>query len=49
VYSSILGLKAAATDDDIKKYYRRQAVLVHPDKVRLLTSCSLCRVKHVFI
>ncbi|KAH3695773.1 uncharacterized protein LOC127862223 [Dreissena polymorpha] len=29
---SILGLKATATDDDIKKYYRRQAVLVHPDK-----------------
>ncbi|XP_052776080.1 uncharacterized protein LOC128213973 [Mya arenaria] len=29
---SILGLKASATDDDIKKYYRRQAVLVHPDK-----------------
>lgn len=31
---SILGLKATATDDDIKKYYRRQAVLVHPDKVK---------------
>lgn len=29
---SILGLKSAATDDDIKKYYRKQAVLVHPDK-----------------
>lgn len=29
---SILGLKAEATDEDIKRYYRRQAVLVHPDK-----------------
>ena len=25
-----------ATDDDIKKYYRKQAVLVHPDKVSIL-------------
>lgn len=29
---SILGLKSSASDDDIKKYYRKQAVLVHPDK-----------------
>ncbi|CAL1532632.1 unnamed protein product [Lymnaea stagnalis] len=29
---SILGLRADATDEDIKKYYRKQAVLVHPDK-----------------
>ncbi|KAK7101105.1 uncharacterized protein [Littorina saxatilis] len=29
---SILGLRADATDEDIKRYYRRQAVLVHPDK-----------------
>lgn len=29
---SILGLKHTATDDEIKKYYRKQAVLVHPDK-----------------
>ena len=33
---SILGLKAEATDDDIKKYYRRQAVLVHPDIVSII-------------
>ena len=31
---SILGLKASATDEDIRRYYKRQAVLVHPDKVR---------------
>jgi len=30
---SILGLTKDCSDDDIKKYYRRQAVLVHPDKV----------------
>ncbi|KAL4236978.1 subfamily C member 14 [Mactra antiquata] len=29
---SILGLKSTALDDEIKKYYRKQAVLVHPDK-----------------
>ena len=33
---SILGLRADAADDDIKRYYRRQAVLVHPDKVTVL-------------
>ena len=30
---SILGLRSDASSDDIKKYYRKQAVLVHPDKV----------------
>ncbi|KAK3092021.1 hypothetical protein FSP39_024496 [Pinctada imbricata] len=29
---SILGLRSDASDDDIRKYYRKQAVLVHPDK-----------------
>ncbi|XP_054275235.1 dnaJ homolog dnj-5 isoform X2 [Macrosteles quadrilineatus] len=29
---SILGVTNNCTDDDIKKYYKRQAVLVHPDK-----------------
>ncbi|XP_046329275.1 uncharacterized protein LOC124113072 [Haliotis rufescens] len=29
---SILGLRSDSSDEDIKKYYRRQAVLVHPDK-----------------
>lgn len=29
---SILGVTPACTDEDIKKYYKRQAVLVHPDK-----------------
>ncbi|KAL1465007.1 hypothetical protein WDU94_004605 [Cyamophila willieti] len=29
---SILGVAQDCTDDDIKKYYRRQAILVHPDK-----------------
>ena len=30
---SILGLRCDASDENIKKYYRKQAVLVHPDKV----------------
>lgn len=29
---SILGVTSTCSDDDIKKYYKRQAVLVHPDK-----------------
>lgn len=35
---SILGLKSTALDDEIKKYYRKQAVLVHPDKVSTVDS-----------
>lgn len=31
---SILGLRFDASEEEIKRYYRRQAVLVHPDKVR---------------
>lgn len=29
---SILGLRCDTSDEDIKRYYRKQAVLVHPDK-----------------
>ena len=29
---SILGVTRKCSDDDIKKYYKRQAFLVHPDK-----------------
>ena len=32
-FYSILGLKVDCTDEEIRKYFRRQAVLVHPDKV----------------
>ncbi|KAI8509220.1 sub C member 14 [Branchiostoma belcheri] len=32
---SILGVRRDACADDVKKYYRRQAVLVHPDKNQL--------------
>lgn len=30
--SSILGVTSACTDEEIKKYYKSQALLVHPDK-----------------
>lgn len=29
---SILGVTPNCSDDDVKKYYKRQAFLVHPDK-----------------
>lgn len=29
---AVLGLRADCSDEDIKRYYKRQAVLVHPDK-----------------
>lgn len=32
---SILGLRYDVADDEVKKYYRKQAVLVHPDKASL--------------
>ncbi|KAG5892352.1 hypothetical protein JTB14_011218 [Gonioctena quinquepunctata] len=32
---SILGVSPTCTDDDIKRYYKRQAFLVHPDKNNL--------------
>lgn len=31
-FVSILGVTVDSSEDDIKKYYKRQAVLVHPDK-----------------
>ena len=34
VCASILGVTHDCTDADIKKYYKRQALLVHPDKSR---------------
>lgn len=33
---SILGVTPTCTDDDIKRYYKKQAVLVHPDKNKQL-------------
>lgn len=29
----VLGLRADCSDEAIKRHYKRQAVLVHPDKV----------------
>jgi len=31
-FGSILGVTPTCSDDDVKKYYKRQAFLVHPDK-----------------
>ena len=35
LHCSVLGVPSDASDDDIKKQYRKLAVLIHPDKVQL--------------
>lgn len=44
----VLGLRADCKDDDIRRYYKKQAVLVHPDKVSfpILIFCimEMCQV-----
>ncbi|VDM43305.1 unnamed protein product [Toxocara canis] len=37
----VLGLRADCQDEDIRRYYKRQAVLVHPDKVQFSMLISL--------
>ena len=32
----VLGVRPEASDDEIKLYYKKQALLVHPDKVRFI-------------
>ena len=45
-YFSILGVRFDASDEDIKKYYRKQAVLVHPDKVSVKISVTFYSVSN---
>ena len=33
LYCSVLGVPSDASDDDIRRQYRKLAVLIHPDKV----------------
>ena len=35
LHRSVLGVPSDATDDDIRKQYRKLAVLIHPDKVHV--------------
>ena len=48
VTCSILGLRKDCSDEDIRKYYRRQAVLVHPDKVCCIQYTAGLEKKPVF-
>ena len=34
IFYSILGVSRDCSDEEIKRYYRKQAILVHPDKNR---------------
>ena len=43
---SVLGVPRDATDDDIRKQYRKLAVLIHPDKV-LSLSCFTRKISFV--
>ena len=35
-YCSVLGVPSDASDDDIRRQYRKLAVLIHPDKVQCM-------------
>lgn len=35
-FYSILGLRYDVSDEEVKRYYRKQAVLVHPDKASVV-------------
>ena len=48
-HCSILGLKSSATDEDIRRYYKRQAVLVHPDKVSACEVLPEANLKNICV